>query len=72
MKKIVMNLAKKNLMCRKIIRSLLYIYRRIRYKIRGIGVKVDNKTILFSTFDGKSYADSPKAIYLYMQKDKVV
>ena len=70
LKKILMNLAKKNLMCRKLIRGSLYIYRYIRYKIRGIGVKVDNKTILFSTFDGKSYADSSKAIYLYMQKEE--
>ena len=36
------------------------------YKIRGIGVKVEEKTVLFSTFDGKGFSDSPKAIYLYM------
>lgn len=61
-----MNLAKKNLMFRKLFRSILYVYRYIRYKIRGMGIKVDNRTILFSTFNGKSYADSPKAIYLYL------
>ena len=61
-----MNLAKKNLMFRKLFRSLLYVYRYTRYKYRGIGIKVDDKTILFSTFNGKSYADSPKAIYLYL------
>lgn len=70
LKKILMNLAKKNLMCRKLIRGSLYIYRYVRYKIRSIGIKVDEKTILFSTFDGKSYADSSKAIYLYMQKEE--
>ena len=70
LKKIVMSIAKKNLLCRKIIRGSLYIYRYVRYKIRGIGVKVDDKTILFSTFNGKSYADSSKAIYLYMQKEE--
>lgn len=62
----LMNLAKKNLMFRKLFRSILYVYRYIRYKIRGMGIKVDNRTILFSTFNGKSYADSPKAIYLYL------
>lgn len=66
LKKILMNIAKKNLMFRKLLRNLLYGYRYIRYKIRGVGIKVDDKTILFSTFNGKSYADSPKAIYLYL------
>ena len=70
LKKIVMNLAKKNLMCRKLIRGSLYICRYVKYKIRAIGVKIDKKTVLFSTFDGKSYADSSKAIYLYMQKEE--
>ncbi len=66
LKKILMNIAKKNLMFRKLFRGLLYGYRYTRYKYRGIGIKVDDKTILFSTFNGKSYADSPKAIYLYL------
>lgn len=73
MKKIkimLMNIAKKNLMFRKVFRKTLNIYRYIIYKIRTIGVKVDDKTILFSTFDGKSYADSSKAIYLYLQKEE--
>lgn len=68
-KTILMNIAKKNLIFRKIFRRSLNIYRYLRYKIRGIRIKVEDKTILFSTFDGKSYADSSKAIYLYMQKD---
>lgn len=67
---VLMNIAKKNLIFRKIFRKSLNIYRVIRYKIRGIGIKIDSKTVLFSTFDGKSYADSSKAIYLYMQKQE--
>lgn len=70
MKKIkitLMNIAKKNLMFRKFIRGTLYSYRYARYKVRGIGQKVDEKMILFSCFNGKSYADSPKAIYEYMK-----
>lgn len=73
MKKIkimLMNIAKKNLIFRKLFRKSLNVYRFIRYKIRGIRIKVDNRTILFSTFDGKSYADSPKAIYNYMKNNK--
>lgn len=65
-KTLLMNIAKKNLIFRKISRKVIYIYRYIRYKVRGIGQKVDDKLILFSTFNGKSYSDSPKAIYLYL------
>lgn len=64
---VLMNIAKKNLIFRKLLRGVLYIYRYIRCKIRGLGQKVDKHMILFSTFNGKSYADSPKAIYKYMK-----
>ena len=61
------NIAKNNLLFRKLSRRLLYIFRLIRFKMRGLGQKVDDKIILFSSFNGKSYADSPKAIYKYMK-----
>ena len=70
LKTILMNIAKKNLMFRKLTRSFLYMYRYLRYKIRGIGQGVDEHMILFSTFNGKSYSDSPKAIYKYMKNNK--
>lgn len=66
---ILISIAKKNLIFRKISREILYLYRYIRYKIRGIGQKVDEHTILFSTFNGKAYSDSPRAIYDYMKDD---
>lgn len=65
----LMNIAKKNLMFRKLARSSLNIGRYIRYKIRGFGQKTDEHMILFSSFNGKSYADSPKAIYKYILND---
>lgn len=69
LKKIVTSLSKKSVLLRKIIRKLLYIYRYLIFKIRTIGIKVENKTIIFSTFNGKSYSCSPKAIYEYMLND---
>ena len=69
LKIILMNIAKKNLIFRKLIRSSLYVYRYVRYKIRGIAKTVDNHMILFSTFNGKAYSDSPKAIYRYMKEN---
>lgn len=64
---VLMNIAKKNLIFRKSVRGLLYIYRYTRYKFRGLGQKVDEHMILFSSFNGKFYTDSPKAIYSYMR-----
>ena len=60
------NVAKENIFLRGIIRKMLNTYRFLRYKIQTIGVKVDDKTIIFSCFGGKNYSDSPKALYEYM------
>lgn len=61
------NLAKENLIFRKIFRSALYVYRYVRYQIRNFGTKIDDNMIFFSSFNGKYYTDSPKAIYQYMK-----
>lgn len=39
-------------------------------KLIGIFIKTDNKLILFNSFGGKKYDDSPKAIYEYMKSNK--
>lgn len=66
MKTLLMNIAKKSLIFRRISRKILYVFRYIRYIARGFGQSVDEKLIIFSAFNGKSYVDSPKAIYLYL------
>ena len=63
---IAINVSKKNVVLRKIIRSFNSFIRKINYKISSFGVKVDEKTLLFCCFNGKSYSCSPKAIYEYM------
>lgn len=70
LKEIITNLSKKSVLFRKIIRKLMYISRLFIFKIRTIGIKVENKTIIFSCFNGKSYSCSPKAIYEYMINDE--
>ena len=69
-KKIITNISKESVIFRKIVRKLMYIYKYLIFRIRTIGVKTENKTIIFSTFNGKSYSCSPKAIYKYMLKDE--
>ncbi len=51
---------------RKVNQTLKYV----RFKIRGIGKKVDANTIIFHSFKGKSYSCSPKAIYEYINSEK--
>ncbi len=70
MKKKILNILKKNIWLRKIARKILYRYRYFRYKWRSIGQKVDPNLMVFCTFNGKSYSDSPKAIYEYLLKQK--
>ena len=64
----IVEISKENVFFRKILRYLLNIYRYIRFKLRGIGKKVDNNLIIFHTFNGKAYSDTTKAIYKYMQE----
>lgn len=59
-------IAKENIVFRKIYRASFNMFHRIKFNIRGIGIKPDSKTVVFSTFQGKTFADNPKAIYLHM------
>lgn len=68
MKKNLVNLAKRNLLFRNVIRKVTYIYKLAVYKICKVGNKTDDKVIMFCSYAGKSYACSPKAIYEYMIK----
>ena len=70
LKKIIVNISKKNVIIRKIIRSSLDFIRKLKYKMDTLGIKVDNKFIIFCSFGGKSYSCSPKALYLYLLNDE--
>lgn len=65
-KKIVHKISKKSVVIRNILRKAIYILKKIEYKVTTLGIKVDNKTIIFCSFGGKSYSCSPKAIYEFM------
>jgi CDP-glycerol glycerophosphotransferase len=59
-------LAKKNVLIRRIIRTLMNWYRIIKFKFHTRGIKVNPKVVIFNSFNGKSYSDTPKAVYEYM------
>ena len=65
-KKFAINIAKKQSGFRKESRKILLESRKKSYDEIRDRIKTDPKVILFSTFDGRSYGDSPKAIYEYM------
>ncbi len=67
---IVIEISKKITVIRKLLRKFNMLRRTSRYnKIRD-SIATDEKTVLFSTFDGRNYSDSPKAIYLRMLADE--
>lgn len=65
-KKMMFSVAKKYPPLRQVTRNSIFTYRRLRYWSRTRGEKVDKKLMIFCTFSGKGYSDSPKAIYKYM------
>lgn len=68
-KKITTDIAKKNVLFRNMLRGILYAKNWTIEKLSTIGIKPDEKTVVFGCFNGRSYCDSPKAIYKYMLND---
>ena len=64
------SIAIKSVLLRIIMREALYGFRKIRYVARGLFTKVDKRIIFFGSYNGKSYACSPKAVYEYMLRDE--
>ena len=69
-KKMIVDISKKNIIFRNIIRKMLYIKNKIKYLRYYYKYKVDDKLILFEVYNGRNYACCPKAIYEYMIKNK--
>ena len=68
-RKTAVEISKKHIFIRKILRKILNIKNYIFFKINTLGLKVDKNTVIFGCFNGRSYCDSPKAIYKYMLTD---
>jgi len=65
-----LDIAKKSTVFRKAMRFALDKKRKLGYKKHTQNIKTDPKVVLFSTFDGRAYGDSPRAIYEYMLGDE--
>lgn len=69
-KALIIKYAKKNVAFRKIIRSVSVKINKLLYIKYYLFNRVDNKLILFESFGGRNYSDSPKAIYLELLNNK--
>lgn len=70
MKKMIINILKKNQFLRSLLRQLVYIKKSIIYKNCCRKNNVDDKTIIFESFMGRSYSDNPRALYEEMINNK--
>ena len=61
---------KKHVFIRKIARKVNFLINKIKYNLITKNIQVDNKLIIFGSFNGKSYCDSPKALYNYLINDE--
>ena len=69
-KSFIYSICKNNVFFRKCAREVKYFLEKRKYAKYKNKYKTDEKLVLFECFDGRSYADSPKAMYLEMLKNK--
>lgn len=62
--------AKKCPPLRSFVRDGLFAYRRHHYEKNTRGIQTDPKKVIFCTFSGRGYSDSPRAIYEYMLRSE--
>ena len=65
----LIDIMKKNVGLRKLARKILSLKGRIKYSFYYHSYSVDGKLIIFESFGGRSYSDSPKAMYEEILKD---
>lgn len=61
---------KENVFIRKIARKFYFWIKKIQYDMRTRKIKVNDKLIIFASFKGQAFCDSPKAIYNYLLQDE--
>ena len=67
---IIREIARNNQGFRKFARKGAALYRRLNYLTGRATLPVQDKLVYFNSFVGRSYSDSPKAIYEYMLNNK--
>lgn len=68
LKKFLNKVIEKSLVLRKSARLVRYVAGKIKYAICTFSVKTEENCVVFASFNGKSFCDSPKAIYNYLKE----
>lgn len=66
----IKNFIKKHVFIRKIARKIWFCKNKLKYNFIAKRIEVDEKLIVFASFNGRSYCDSPKALYKHMINDE--
>lgn len=69
LKKVLVNIAKKNVLLRRSMKFVLKGYRRAKYIRYYLTNKVNDKMIVFESFMGRAFSDSQKSLYKEMLND---
>lgn len=69
LKKFLNRVIEKSLVLRKSARLVRYVAGKIKYAVCTFSVKTEKDCVIFASFNGKSYCDSPKAIYNYLKEN---
>ena len=51
---------------RRLVRHMLFKYREVTFRRHTKGIPTDPNLMVFCTFSGRGYSDSPRAIFEYM------
>ena len=70
MKKKIITIIKSNKITRKLLKMFINFRRKLWYKNACKKFAVDEHMILFESFMGRSFADSPKALFLKLKSDE--
>ena len=70
MKKKIITIIKSNKITRKLLKMFINFRRKLWYKNACKKFVVDDHMILFESFMGRSFADSPKALFLKLKSDE--
>ena len=62
-------IAKRSKFLRKIMRFVLFKVNKFRYELISKNTTVEDGKIIFASFDGRGYSDSPKALYEQILKE---
>ena len=67
---VLKKMAKKSTVLRILMRNGMYTMKKIRFRMNGNNIQIDDKLMIFGAYNGKSYACSPKAVYEYMVRNE--